>query len=218
MADNETILDDIDDVPVFNKSMKKKKKQTTKKTTDNASYGIDNNTTYGIGNNAIGDDNVECNYPYEFLLDRVFGMIQSSHVNQIITPEKQKLTIPAPTVGKDGTKKTVWTNFATISDKMGRSYEHVMKYALAEMGTIGSLDANNQFIIKGRFQTNQLQTILRHYAEEYVVCKTCKSADTVLEKGQNRMYFVICRTCKSQRSVAQINTGFSAQIEKRNQK
>ena len=34
---------------------------------------------------------------------------------------------------------------------MGRRPDHVVQYALAEMGTTGSLDGEQQFVIKGRF-------------------------------------------------------------------
>lgn len=52
-------------------------------------------------------------------------------------------------------------------------------------------------------------------AVEYVTCKTCRSPDTELNKGENRLYFVTCNSCGSRRSVTAIKTGFSAQIGKR---
>lgn len=50
---------------------------------------------------------------------------------------------------------------------------------------------------------------------EYVTCKTCKSPDTELSKGENRLYFLTCNSCGSRRSVTAIKTGFTAQIGKR---
>jgi uncharacterized Zn finger protein len=50
---------------------------------------------------------------------------------------------------------------------------------------------------------------------EYVTCKTCRSPDTELNKGENRLYFVTCNSCGSRRSVTAIKTGFSAQVGKR---
>ena len=50
---------------------------------------------------------------------------------------------------------------------------------------------------------------------EYVTCKTCKSPDTELSKGENRLYFLTCNSCGSRRSVTAIKTGFSAQVGKR---
>lgn len=48
-----------------------------------------------------------------------------------------------------------------------------------------------------------------------MTCKTCKSPDTELSKGENRLYFLTCNSCGSRRSVTAIKTGFSAQIGKR---
>ncbi len=52
-------------------------------------------------------------------------------------------------------------------------------------------------------------------AVEYVTCKTCRSPDTELSKGENRLYFVSCNSCQSRRSVTAIKVGFTAQVGKR---
>jgi hypothetical protein len=39
---------------------------------------------------------------------------------------------------------------------------------------------------------------------EYVTCRTCKSPDTDLKKGENRLFFVTCNSCGSRRSVAYV--------------
>ncbi|KAG9640881.1 hypothetical protein KCU64_g12779, partial [Aureobasidium melanogenum] len=85
----------------------------------------------------------------------------------------------------------------------------------SELGTSGSVAGQGQLVIKGRFQQKQLENVLRRYIVEYVTCKTCRSPDTELNKGENRLYFVTCNSCGSRRSVSAIKTGFSAQIGKR---
>ena len=70
-------------------------------------------------------------------------------------------------------------------------------------------------VIKGRFQAKQIENVLRKYILEYVTCRTCRSPDTELSKGENRLYFITCNSCQSRRSVQAIKTGFSAQIGKR---
>lgn len=57
--------------------------------------------------------------------------------------------------------------------------------------------------------------LANHEIVEYVACKTCRSHDTELNKGENRLYFVTCNSCSSRRSVTAIKTGFSAQVGKR---
>jgi len=70
-------------------------------------------------------------------------------------------------------------------------------------------------VIKGRFQQKQIENVLRRYIVEYVTCKTCRSPNTKLEKGENRLYFVECLNCGSRRSVTAIKSGFTAQVGKR---
>lgn len=186
-----TMNDTDDDVPIFNPSLKKKKK---KKTTIQVDDG---------------------EYEYQFLVDRIFNLMQENNPGRSLT-EDSKFKIPPPILGKDGTRITVWTNFADICDKMNRKYDHVRDYALAEMGTTGSLDAEKRFNIKGRFQPKQIQTVLRHYIDEYVICRTCKSPKTAMDREkQQRVNFIQCQQCGSRRTVATIKAGFHAQIGKR---
>jgi hypothetical protein len=53
------------------------------------------------------------------------------------------------------------------------------------------------------------------YIVEYVTCKTCRSPNTELNKGENRLYFITCNSCGSRRSVAAIKTGFRSQVGRR---
>lgn len=115
-----------------------------------------------------------------------------------------------------------------------------MTFALAELGTNGSVDGSQRMVIKGRFNPKQIESVIKHYistlrallldcvdltrtdlirwvaiiAAEYVTCRTCKSPETNLKK-ENRLYFVQCKSCGSTRSVAAIKTGFQAQVGKR---
>merc|ERR1712000_522239 len=57
--------------------------------------------------------------------------------------------------------------------------------------------------------------LVRRYIVEYVTCKTCRSPNTELSKGENRLYFVTCNSCGSRRSVTAIKSGFTAQVGKR---
>ena len=40
-------------------------------------------------------------------------------------------------VAREGTKKTVFTNFMELCKSMNRNHEHVQAYLLAELGTSG---------------------------------------------------------------------------------
>lgn len=151
---------------------------------------------------------------YNLLLDRFFAIIQSKNPD-LLSSGAKSYKIPPPQCLREGNKKTIFANIADICKRMKRSDEHVIQFLFAELGTTGSVDGSRRLVIKGRFQQKQIENVLRRYIVEYVTCKTCRSPDTELSKGENRLYFVSCNSCQSRRSVTAIKTGFSAQIGKR---
>jgi len=151
-------------------------------------------------------------YTYEELANRIYHLMHTEIPS--IGAGQKRTAIPPPSVGRDGAKKTVWSNFAEMCPALKRKPEHVLNYVLAELGTDGSVDGKHRLVIKGRFQPKQIETVIRHYISEYVACRTCKSPDTVLKK-ENRMHFVCCEACGSTRSVVPIKKGYAAQIGKR---
>ncbi|TQV92089.1 hypothetical protein V2A60_004390 [Cordyceps javanica] len=158
------------------------------------------------------DETRAINYP--LLLSRFFTLLQQKNPDHALSGTKT-YKIPPPQCMREGNRKTVFANIAEICRRMKRSEEHLTSYLFAELGTIGSVDGSRRLVIKGRWTPAQLETVLRKYIIEYVTCKTCKSPDTELNKGENRLYFVTCNNCGSRRSVTAIKTGFSAQVGKR---
>jgi len=148
-------------------------------------------------------------YTYHELLSRVFSILEE----QNLVCQKQSYKIVPPVVQREG-RKTVFCNVKDIATRMKRPCEHLIQFLFAELCTQGSLDGNQRLVIKGKFQPNQIETILKRYIAEYVMCKTCKSAESVLQK-ENRLYFVTCQSCGSKRSVSTVKTGFVAQTGKR---
>jgi len=151
-------------------------------------------------------------YTYEELAGRVYDLMHNN--NPELSSKQKRYTMKPPQVCREGTKKTVWLNFAEICPILKRKPEHVLNYVLAELGTNGSVDGKHRLVIKGRFQPKQIENVVRHYISEYVACRTCKSPDTQLKK-ENRLYFLCCNACGSTRSVAPIKKGFEAQVGKR---
>ncbi|KAM0244647.1 hypothetical protein ACHAQJ_010740 [Trichoderma viride] len=152
--------------------------------------------------------------PYTLLLSRFFTVLSQKNPDHSLSGTKS-YKIPPPQCMREGNRKTVFANIADICKRMKRTEEHVTAYLFAELGTNGSVDGSRRLVIKGRFQQKQIENVVRKYIIEYVTCKTCKSPDTELNKGENRLYFITCNNCASRRSVTAIKTGFSAQIGKR---
>ena len=168
---------------------------------------------------------------YPLLLNRFFTLLNQYNPD-ILSSGSKSYKIPPPQCLREGNKKTIFANIAEICKRMKRSDEHVTQFLFAELGTSGSVDGSKRLVIKGRFQQKQIENVLRRYIGmlclhkllvpcanlapvEYVTCKTCRSPDTELNKGENRLYFVTCNSCGSRRSVTAIKSGFTAQIGKR---
>lgn len=147
-------------------------------------------------------------YSYDELLTRVFDIIREKNP-EMATGEKKKIVMRPPQVLRAGARRTSFANFAEISRMLHRQSKHVLAFLLAELGTSGSVDGNNQLIIRGRFNQKQIENVLRRYIKEYVTCHTCKSPDTLLQK-EERLFFLQCETCGSRCSVASIKSGFQA--------
>jgi len=152
-------------------------------------------------------------YTYDELLEIVFNIIKEKNP-EIDAGTKKKLVMRPPQVLRVGTKKTSFANFLEICKSLHRQPKHMQAFLLTELGTSGSVDANNQLIIKGRFQQKQIESVLRRYIKEYVACQTCRSPDTILQK-ETRLFFLQCETCGSRRSVTNIKSGFQAVTGKR---
>ncbi|KPP70610.1 Eukaryotic translation initiation factor 2 subunit 2-like [Scleropages formosus] len=157
----------------------------------------------------------ERDYTYDELLVRVFNIMREKNPD-MVAGEKRKFVMKPPQVVRVGTKKTSFVNFTDIVKLLHRQPKHLLAFLLAELGTSGSIDGNNQLVIKGRFQQKQIENVLRRYIKEYVTCHTCRSPDTILQKD-TRLYFLQCETCHSRCSVASIKTGFQAVTGKRAQ-
>jgi len=151
---------------------------------------------------------------YNLLLDRFFSVLSDKRP-ELLGSITKNYKIPPPQCLREGNKKTIFANLPDIAKRLKRTEEHVTQYLFAELGTNGSVDGSRRLVIKGRFQSKQIENILRRYIQEYVSCKTCRQLNTELAKGENRLWYMTCQSCGSQRTVSAIKTGFSAQVGKR---
>jgi len=188
-------------------SKEKKKKKKPKAIDEDEAEGAPTSADQGAADSAWPD------YSYEDLLNRVFNIMREKNPD-VATGEKKKFKLSPPQVGRAGSKKTAFANFPEICKQLKRTAKHLLAFLLAELGTSGSVDGNNQLIIKGRFQQKHIESVLRKYIKEYVTCHTCHSAETELQKD-TRLFFLQCSTCGSRCSVAAIKSGYQAVTTRR---
>jgi translation initiation factor 2 subunit 2 len=97
---------------------------------------------------------------------------------------------------------------------MKRSQEHVLSFFLAELGTTGSIDGSNRLLVRGKYLPKYIESLLRKYIQEYVVCAMCHALNTELHRDpDSRLYFMTCKSCGSMRSVTAIKAGFHATVK-----
>lgn len=198
----------------FSKTKKKKKKkkeldelvaEKTEEQQQVQSENVEESSTSWFGSDR--------DYTYDELLSRVFEIILDKNPD-MAAGRKPKFVMRPPQVLRVGTKKTSFANFTDICKTLHRQPKHLLDFLLAELGTSGSMDGNQQLIIKGRFQSKQIENVLRRYIKEYVTCHTCRSPETILQKD-TRLFFLQCESCGSRCSVASIKSGFQAVTSKR---
>jgi len=207
--------DDFDGELDFGMKKKKKKKVVLLDAegdmdTGDIDDGAENSKAGGVGEAWMDSDR---DYTYDELLKRVFDIMREKNPD-MVAGEKKKFNMKPPRVMRIGTKKSSFSNFKEICKLLHRQPEHLLAFLLAELGTSGSIDGNDQLIIKGRFQQKQIENVLRSYIKEYVTCHTCKSRETMLQKD-TRLFFLQCETCGSRCSVQSIKSGFQAVTGKR---
>ncbi|ESO90329.1 hypothetical protein LOTGIDRAFT_233830 [Lottia gigantea] len=206
------VVDDFDDFSLDLDSKKKKKKSGKKVVFDDEEDELNKKKSEEDGESKSWSG-TDRDYTYDELLQRVFDIMREKNP-EMISGEKKKFVMRPPQVLRVGTRKSSFANFTDICRLLHRQPKHVLAFLLAELGTSGSVDGNNQLIIRGKYNQKQIENVLRRYIKEYVTCHTCRSPDTLLQKD-TRLYFLQCETCGSRCSVASIKSGFVAVTGKR---
>lgn len=184
---------------------KKKKKNRHRARAEYDSEDQDHALSIGMCSNSTED------YTYDFLIQRAFSHL---HVNNPeLTQRPTKTSLPPPQVAREGTRKTVVTNFFHLCKELNRDVDHVMSFILNELCVNGSIDGTNRLVLRGKFAPSAIESVARKYIYEYVMCQGCKGLDTFIEKDKStRLMFLKCNLCQSCVSIRPITTGFRAKI------
>jgi translation initiation factor 2 subunit 2 len=154
------------------------------------------------------------NYAYSELLGLVYENRNKKNPS-LSTERAKKIVMKPPQVMKEGAKKTNFANFKDICSTMNRSQEHFLSYLLVELGTTGSIDGNGCLILKGKFLGKDIESLLRRYMQDYVVCEMCGSLETSLTRNPTtRLHSLYCNHCKADRTVSAIKQGYQTVANK----
>jgi len=150
---------------------------------------------------------------YSELLDRLFRLLK---IQQTDLDIDQKLIICPPRIKRDGPKKTIFINFEETCKKINRKSDHLLSYLTGELGTSASIQDSGGLVLKGRYLSKGIENVLRNYMREYVLCKTCKSARTELQKDSfSKLLFIYCFRCFASRSINNISKAYFAKLKRK---
>ncbi|HVP94939.1 MAG TPA: translation initiation factor IF-2 subunit beta [Methanoregulaceae archaeon] len=129
---------------------------------------------------------------YEALLKKAYsGMTE-------VSESHERFNVPEAKSYIEG-KTTVLENFSEIADMVRRDKDHLMKFMLGELGTAGKIDGNRA-IFNGKFESSLINSLIRSYVEDYVICSECGRPDTRLVKD-DRFLLLRCDACGGHRPV-----------------
>jgi translation initiation factor 2 subunit 2 len=150
---------------------------------------------------------------YRELLNKIFRLLK---IYQSDSNINEKIIISPPKIKKEGPKKTVFINFNETCEKMNRQKDHLIAYLTGELGTSASIQDCGGLVLKGRYLSKGIENVLRKYIKEYVLCKTCKSAKTELQKDSfSKLLFIYCFRCFASRSVNGISKAYFAKLKRK---
>jgi translation initiation factor 2 subunit 2 len=141
-------------------------------------------------------------YSYENLLERIYTLIKEKNPHMI---SSGKVSIPVPVIHKVGPSRSAWLNFSDVCNSLARPTDHLYQFILAELGVEGNLGGESQFLLKGRYNTKHIESLLKKYVHDYVQCPNCKSSNTALKRDNSaRLQMLSCLGCGSEKTVQPI--------------
>jgi translation initiation factor 2 subunit 2 len=131
---------------------------------------------------------------YEEMLDRALSKTS-------VRKAQSRLEVPLVISNTEG-MKTIISNLDKIAQVLMRDQKHILKYIVKRLATSG-FPVGEKIFLKGKFQRGQLNSIIREYMDEYVMCPVCKTPDTSLVKEKGISYLV-CSSCGAREAVRKI--------------
>ncbi|CAD8135886.1 unnamed protein product [Paramecium pentaurelia] len=124
-------------------------------------------------------------------LDRLLSQLEKHKLSYT------KLQITQPIVQIKGAR-TIWQNYSQICNQIKMNSKLVNQYFYAQFWGKVSI-RNEQMIILGqRIKSKVIQSYLREFLKEQLICQQCKMADTKLVKDRKiKLISKECTTCKA---------------------
>jgi translation initiation factor 2 subunit 2 len=114
---------------------------------------------------------------YDDMLDR--GIEQTPDIDA----DSTRFDVPDPEVRQEG-HATVFENFQSVRDALGREEDHLLKFLQDELGTSAHIDESGRARLTGEFDAGRIRDAVDAYTDQYVLCPECGLPDTEIEREQ----------------------------------
>ena len=95
--------------------------------------------------------------------------------------------------------KTIVINFSQICSIFNREPEHILKYLQKELATPAKI-GGGRLILGRKLSSSLINAKVQEYADNFVLCYTCKKPDTALIKDDGHV-FIKCTACGAKHRV-----------------
>jgi translation initiation factor 5 len=96
-------------------------------------------------------------------------------------------------LGKNSNFETKLDNLDDISKALCRDSGHIFKYITQNIKT-ASITKNGTYVLKGKYETKQLQPLIFKFIKEFVLCKECTNPETEFIKDK-KILNMKCKSC-----------------------
>ena len=135
---------------------------------------------------------------FDLMLTQLYQQLENNEDDELGIHKK----VPIPKI-KPSARKIHWINYYDTVKTMNRDFTHVQQYIQNELGINTSLknvlNIKEGLIMHTKCRDKQLKSLLGKYYNTYVICKSCGSDDTIMDKmkGIAKLYQVKCNSCLS---------------------
>jgi len=134
---------------------------------------------------------------FVLMLDQLYEKLEGDE-DEIFTSKK----IPQPKINMYP-RKIHWANYYDTIRVMNRDFNHFQIYIQNELAINTSLknvlNMKEGLILHTKCRDRQLKSLIGKYYTKYVICRSCNSDNTCMEKmkGISKLHQITCNNCLS---------------------
>lgn len=147
------------------------------------------------------DSELPSNLQYYNLLTKAMDILNKNREE-----ENEKLKLGLCVVRKN--RKT-FINVVKIAKILNRQPEHLCHFISKSLLAEGSINKEGQMVLSGSFLQSTIEKSIRHFIDQFVICKSCESVDDTYIAKENKLFFLKCDKCKGSKCVGSNVEGFT---------